>query len=181
CSTKEGELCVNGMSNRSRDSGTANSGILCDVRTEDFGSSDVLAGVRFQEKYERLAFINGGGDFTPPRCSMGEFLSDEASDGSERVRRSLPDFAYEALREAVPDFGRKIKGYDDPSAVITAVETRSSSPVRILRNETGESNIRGIYPAGEGAGYAGGITSAACDGIRAAWHAAETGLPITAP
>ncbi len=77
CTTAEGELCVNGMSNRKRDSGTANSGILCDVRTEDFGSDDVLAGVRFQEKYERLAFINGGSDFTPPRCSMGEFLDEK--------------------------------------------------------------------------------------------------------
>lgn len=178
CSTKDGELCVNGMSNRMRDSGTANSGILCDVRTSDFGSDDVLAGVRFQEKYERLAFVNGGGDFTPPRCNMEDFLSaEEAGAGSgesktaaEKVCASLPDFASEAIREAIPAFARKIHGYDDPDAVIIAVETRSSSPVRILRGENGESNIKGIYPAGEGAGYAGGITSAACDGIRAAWH-----------
>ena len=169
CTTAEGELCVNGMSNRKRDSGTANSGILCDVRTEDFGSDDVLAGVRFQEKYEKLAFINGGGDFTPPRCSMGDFLEGESPEAS-RVINSLPDFAADAIREAVPDFGRKIKGYDSPDAIVTAVETRSSSPVRIVRDASGESNIRGIYPAGEGAGYAGGITSAACDGIRAAWH-----------
>lgn len=171
CSTKDGELCVNGMSNRKRDSGTANSGILCDVRTEDFGSDDVLAGVRFQEKYERLAFINGGSDFTAPACSMGGFLS-EAPEAA-KVSGSLPAFAAEAIREAVPDFARKIHGYDDPSAVVTAVETRSSSPVRIVRDEHGESNIKGVYPAGEGAGYAGGITSAACDGIRAAWHIIE--------
>ena len=175
CSTAEGELCVNGMSNRKRDSGTANSGILCDVRTADFGSDDVLAGVRFQEKYERLAFINGGGDFTPPGCTMSEFLgnADMNEEGLKRslaVTGSLPPFAAEAIREAVPEFARKIKGYDDPGAVVTAVETRSSSPVRILRNELGESNIQGLYPAGEGAGYAGGITSAACDGIRAARH-----------
>jgi len=173
CSTAEGELCVNGMSNRKRDSGTANSGILCDVRTEDFGSDDVLAGVRFQEKYERLAFRNGGGDFTPPRCSMSEFLGNDEEDEERKKRglavtESLPDFAAEAIKEAVPEFARKIKGYDDPDAVITAVETRSSSPVRILRDAEGESNIRGLYPAGEGVGYAGGITSAACDGIRAA-------------
>ena len=172
---KDGELCVNGMSNRRRDSGTANSGILCDVRTEDFGSSDVLAGVRFQEKYERLAFINGGSDFTAPSCSMAEFQGHEGIDSGGRARGlavsgSLPDFAAEAIREAVPEFARKIHGYDDPSAVVTAVETRSSSPVRIVRDDSGESNIKGIYPAGEGAGYAGGITSAACDGIRAAWH-----------
>ena len=171
CSTKDGELCVNGMSNRKRDSGTANSGILCDVRTEDFGSDDVLAGVRFQEKYERLAFINGGGDFTAPSCSMDAFLSEAPQ--AAKVTASLPDFAAEAIREAVPDFARRIHGYDDPSAVVTAVETRSSSPVRIVRDEHGESNIKGVYPAGEGAGYAGGITSAACDGIRAAWHIIE--------
>ena len=141
------------------------------LRTEDFGSDDVLAGVRFQEKYERLAFENGGGDFTPPSCSMEDFL--EKRDPAEKVIRSLPDFAAEAIREAVPHFARKIHGYDDPAAVITAVETRSSSPVRLLRDENGESSIRGIYPAGEGAGYAGGITSAACDGIRAAWHIME--------
>lgn len=169
CTTAEGELCVNGMSLRRRNSGTANSGILCDVRTEDFGSEDVLAGVRFQEKYERLAFINGGGDFTAPSCSMRDFL-EGSSDRARKVIDSLPEFASDALREAVPAFGRKIKGYDDPEALVTAVETRSSSPVRIVRGEDGESNISGIYPAGEGAGYAGGITSAACDGIRAAWH-----------
>ena len=171
CSTKDGELCVNGMSNRRRDSGTANSGILCDVRTEDFGSDDVLAGVRFQEKYEKLAFMNGGGDFTAPSCRMEDFL--DGSDASGRVIDSLPPFASSAIREAVPDFARRIHGYDDPESVVTAVETRSSSPVRILRDEHGESNIKGIYPAGEGAGYAGGITSAACDGIRAAWHIIE--------
>ena len=172
CTTAEGELCVNGMSRRRRDSGTANSGILCDVKTEDFGSDDVLAGVRFQEKYERLAFLNGGSDFTPPRCSMKDFLEGE-SGPARSVIDSLPGFASEALREAVPHFARRIHGYDDPDAVVTAVETRSSSPVRIVRGETGESSMGGIYPAGEGAGYAGGITSAACDGIRAAWHIVE--------
>jgi uncharacterized FAD-dependent dehydrogenase len=141
------------------------------VRTEDFGSDDVLAGVRFQEKYERLAFINGGGDFTAPACSMEAFLAGAPESG--KVTGSLPSFAAEAIREAVPDFARKIHGYDDPAAVVTAVETRSSSPVRIVRDEQGESNIKGVYPAGEGAGYAGGITSAACDGIRAAWHIIE--------
>ena len=178
CSTRDGELCVNGMSNRKRDSGTANSGILCDVRTDDFGSDDVLAGVRFQEKYERLAFVNGGGDFTAPSCSMKAFLDGPDADGNARkVTDSLPAFAAEAIREAVPVFARKIRGYDDPDAVVTAVETRSSSPVKIVRDQKGESNIQGIYPAGEGAGYAGGITSAACDGIRAAWHITEKYAP----
>ena len=176
CSTAEGELCVNGMSNRKRDSGVANSGILCDVRTEDFGSDDVLAGVRFQEKYERLAFKNGGGNYDPPTCTMDGFLSEDKS--ADPVIDSLPAFASEAIREAVPAFARKIKKYDSPDAVVKAVETRSSSPVRILRDEHGESNIKGIYPAGEGAGYAGGITSAAIDGIRAARHIIERYSPF---
>lgn len=166
CSNRDGELCVNGMSNRKRDSGTANSGILCDVRVEDFGADDVLAGVRFQEKWERLAFENGGGNFNPPTALMKDFL--EGNDAARPVIDSLPDYASEAIREAVPFFARRIKGYDSPDAVIKATETRSSSPVRILRGDGFESNIQGIYPAGEGAGYAGGITSAACDGIKAA-------------
>lgn len=205
CSTAEGELCVNGMSNRKRDSGTANSGILCDVRCEDYNNgdeADVLAGVRFQQHYERLAYQNGlkqhGRKYIAPQCSMAEFLAagsgasqngvaDNAADDHNAadsdvtdlsaadsdvrfVIDSLPPFAAEAIIEAVPVFARRIRGYDSPDAVIKAVETRSSSPVRILRNGDGESNIRGIYPAGEGAGYAGGITSAACDGIRAAEH-----------
>ena len=91
-------------------------------------------------------------------------------------RRAAEDRAAESrarIEKAVPEFARRIHGYDDPAAVVTAVETRSSSPVRIIRDESGESNIKGVYPAGEGAGYAGGITSAACDGIRAAWHIIE--------
>ena len=172
CSTKDGELCVNGMSNRKRDSGTANSGILCDVRREDYNNGnpeDVLAGVRFQEKYEKLAFENGRANFEPPTASMKDFLEKK----SPQIDNSLPLFAAESIREAISDFARKIKDFDNPDAVIKAVETRSSSPVRILRGKNGESNIDGIYPAGEGAGYAGGITSAACDGIKIANHLIE--------
>lgn len=191
CSTAEGELCVNGMSNRKRDSGTANSGILCDVRCEDYNNgdeTDILAGVRFQQHYERLAYQNGlkqhDRKYIAPQCRMAEFLAADfsasnnngtagfnaADSDAHYVIDSLPPFAASAIAEAVPVFARRIRGYDSPDAVIKAVETRSSSPVRILRNGNGESNIRGIYPAGEGAGYAGGITSAACDGIRAAEH-----------
>ena len=172
CTTEPGEICVNGMSNRKRDSGTANSGILCDVRKSDYNNGDeqdVLAGVRFQQKYERLAFENGGSNFSPPTAEMGDFLDGNAP----QIDNSLPDFAATAIKEAVPNFARKIKGYDNPNVIVTAVETRSSSPVRILRDSAGESNIRGIYPAGEGAGYAGGITSAACDGIKIANHLIE--------
>lgn len=166
CATDEGELCVNGMSKRRRNSGTANSGILCDVRTDDFDGSDALAGVRFQQKYERLAFVNGGGNFKSPECTMKEFMDKSGTS----VINSMPDFAYEAIREAIPNFARKIKGYDSDAAIINAVETRSSAPLRVIRNkDTGESSrIRGIYPTGEGSGYAGGIMSAACDGIKQA-------------
>lgn len=166
CTTQEGEICVNGMSNRLRNSGTANSGILCDVRVSDFCSEDVLAGVAFQRKYEKLAFENGGSNYLPPTCTMKEFLNGSSSP----VINSLPMFAYEAIKEAIPFFANKIHGYDDDNAIIKAVETRSSAPVRVLRDKTSGESTRftGIYPAGEGCGYAGGITSAACDGIRQA-------------
>ena len=166
CATDEKELCVNGMSKRRRNSGTANSGILCDVRTDDFDGSDALAGIRFQQKYERLAFVNGGGNFKSPKCTMKEFMDKSG----ESVINSMPDFAYEAIREAIPHFAKQIKGYDNDDAIINAVETRSSAPLRVLRDKnTGESTkVRGIYPTGEGSGYAGGIMSAACDGIKQA-------------
>lgn len=169
-------VVTNGMSNRSRDSGVANSGLLCDVRTSDFGSDHALAGVEFQERYERLAFENGGGNYLPPKCTWKEFKG--KGDNSVRVKNSLPEFAVDAILEAMPNLGRKLKGFDMDEAVFTAVETRSSSPVRFHRNEGMEGYIdsadnervllKGFYPCGEGAGYAGGIISAACDGIKAA-------------
>lgn len=150
------------MSNSSRDSGTANSGLLVDVRTSDFPTKHPLAGVELQRKYERLAYENGGGRL--PVTSYGEFRSDE----SDKVRRSLPDFAAEAIIEAMPYLGRKLSGFDSDEAVMTGVETRSSSPVRIIRGEDMQTSVSGVYPAGEGPGYAGGIMSAAVDGIKAA-------------
>ena len=157
--SSEGMTVTNGMSYSARDGEFANSALLVDVRTSDFASDDVLAGVEFQEKYEKLAYQNGN----PPKCSWGEF-----SGGGTAVEHSLPEFAVEAMKEAMPFLGRKLKGFDDPAAVMTAVESRSSSPVRIIRDDGFQSEIRGLYPAGEGAGYAGGITSAAVDGIRVA-------------
>ncbi len=165
-STAKGELSVNGMSLRKRDSGIANSGILCDVRCSDFGSDDVLAGIDFQRRYERIAFINGGGNYTPPKSKYIEFLHDMGE--GIKVNQCLPDFAREAIKEAIPKFGKKIKGFDNKDAILKAVETRSSSPVRIIRDKNYESNILGVFPCGEGAGYAGGITSAACDGLKIA-------------
>ena len=161
-----GTLCVNGMSNRNRDSGTANAGILVDVRTSDFGGERALAGVDFQERWERAAFVQGGKTYSAPSCSWAAFR--DGLPAADKVIACLPDFAVTALREGIAAFGQKIAGFDDDSAKITAVETRSSSPVRILRGETFESTVAGLYPAGEGAGYAGGITSAACDGLRVA-------------
>ncbi len=155
----KGTTVTNGMSYSARDGGFANSALLVDVRTSDFPSDDVLAGVEFQEKYEKLAYANGN----PPKCSWGEFVKGDTS-----VEKSLPEFAAAAMKEAMPYLGRKLRGFDDPAAMMTAVESRSSSPVRILRDESCQSEIKGLYPAGEGAGYAGGITSAAVDGIKVA-------------
>ena len=190
-SSQEGGVVTNGMSYHDRDSGTANSALLCDVRVSDFGSDHVLAGVEFQEKYERLAFQNGGGCYRPPKCSWGQFknpddsaLSSEEKAEAKAVENSLPGFAVDAIREAMPHLGRKLKGFDRDDAVMTAVEARSSSPVRFARNEglmgsIGGQTLEGFFPCGEGAGYAGGIMSAAVDGIKAAeaiimnWKPAE--------
>lgn len=164
-SSEKGGIVVNGMSLHARDSGKANSALLCDVRTDDFGSDDVLAGVSFQEKYERQAFRMAGGSYAPPAATWGALRDGFAP----HVEGCLPEFAVAALRRAMPEFGKKIKGFDSDDAMVYAVETRSSSPVRILRGKDGQSlSLKGLYPCGEGAGYAGGITSAAVDGIKMA-------------
>ena len=159
-SSSKGQVVTNGMSLRARDSGLANSALLVDVRTEDFGSEHPLARVTFQEKYEKKAYELGGG-YNFPTCKWKDF---EGSD----VVKCLPSFATEAMKEAMPHLGKKLKGFDSPDALLRAVETRSSSPVRTIRDKDMQSNIKGLYPAGEGAGYAGGIVSAAVDGIKAA-------------
>jgi uncharacterized FAD-dependent dehydrogenase len=177
-SSVPGMLAVNGMSNSDRGSGTANSALLADVLPEDYDSDHPLAGVAFQEKYERLAFELGGGK--PPKQTVGAFM-DKTQPG---IDGCLPGFVSGALREALPKLGRKLKGFDSPDALMTAVESRSSSPVRVKRDpETLEAfasgpsgdtaAIKGLYPAGEGAGYAGGIMSAAADGVRIAVKIAE--------
>ncbi|MDO4392842.1 MAG: NAD(FAD)-utilizing dehydrogenase [Bacillota bacterium] len=163
-SSIERTVVTNGMSNSARDSGTANSGLLVDVRTSDFESEHPLAGIEFQHKYEKLAYEAATGGASMPVTNYGHFRDRK----DDPVRKSLPDFAQEAIIEAMPHFGRKIAGFDRESSVMTGVETRSSSPVRILRDSRGESSIKGIMPAGEGPGYAGGIMSAAIDGIKTA-------------
>ncbi len=201
-SSEESGMVVNGMSYHGRDSGIANSALLCDVRTSDFGSDDVLAGVVFQEKYERLAFEAGqrqaasarpeadpgrryvspagtqpvsGQAYCPPKSTWGQLRDGQAPE----VEGCLPGFAVEAFKEAMPHLGRKLHGFDADDAIVTAVETRSSSPVRIVRGEAYESvTVQGLYPCGEGAGYAGGITSAAVDGIRVAEAVIAHWLPL---
>ena len=165
-SSQDGGVVTNGMSNHKRDSGTANSGLLVDVRVSDFDGDDALAGVDFQEKYERLAYKNGGGRYAFPKTCWSNFRDGDKD--AKAVIDSLPSFAVESIREAMPYLGRKLKGFDDDNAVMKAVETRSSSPVRFFRDDMLQGSIKGLYPAGEGAGYAGGITSAACDGIKVA-------------
>ena len=181
-SSEEGRLVVNGMSVFSRNGRNANSAVLCNVEPEDFGSDDVLSGVDFQQKYEEMAYIAGGSNYCAPAQLVGDFLKNIPSKSCRSVKPTyprgvrwgnlsdcLPDFAIKSIREALVIFGRKLRGFDDKDAVLTGVETRSSSPVRIKRNEQYQSvNMQGLYPCGEGAGYAGGITSAAVDGIRIA-------------
>lgn len=181
-SCEEGKLVVNGMSKFDRSGVNSNSAVLCNVEPTDFHSNHVLAGIDFQQKYEILAFELGGGNYSAPAQLLGDFLKKRASRGAGHIQptyprgvtwcdlsKCLPQFAVEAIREALVIFGRKLRGFDNKDAVLTGVETRSSSPVRIKRNEQYQSvNLSGLYPCGEGAGYAGGITSAAVDGIRIA-------------
>lgn len=178
--TQEGHINTNGMSEYAQDGENSNSALLVNIKQEDFESDHPLAGIAFQEKWEKQAFEVGGGNFHAPIQLVGDFLRHQASNSIRSVEPTykpgftltsldtcLPEFVSTSLREALPKLDNKIHGFAHPDAVLTAVETRSSAPVRITRNpETLESNIRGIYPAGEGAGYAGGIVSSAVDGIR---------------
>ena len=165
-SSQEGGVVTNGMSNRTRSGKYANSAVLVDVKTSDFESEHPLAGIAFQEKYETIAYQKAGEQYKAPQATWSEFERGAAS--ALPVIESLPDFAVNGIKEAMPYFARRLKNFDDPGARLYAVESRSSSPVRINRDEHFQSNIMGIYPGGEGAGYAGGIMSAAVDGIKIA-------------
>ena len=179
--SETGRVVTNGMSEFARDRENINGGLLVSVTPEDFGSGDVLAGVAFQRTLEEAAYRAGGETYAAPAQTVGDFLAHRASMGPGSVTPSyrpgvrwcdlhecLPDFVCASLEEALPVLERKIHGFASPDAVLTAVETRSSSPVRIVRDETYQSALRGLYPCGEGAGYAGGIMSAAADGIHCA-------------
>lgn len=180
--SEEGSVVTNGMSRHARDGKNANSAVLCTVFKEDYGATPERA-IAFQEKIERAAFTAGGGDFSAPIITVGDFLAgnlkSEPTDvspsymnGGVRLARPesyLPPFVTNGIQRAIGAFARQIDGFDVPYAVLTGAETRSSSPVRILRtDERTALGMPNIYPIGEGAGYAGGITSAAIDGVRTA-------------
>ncbi|PXA86265.1 hypothetical protein DMC25_02350 [Caulobacter sp. D4A] len=175
-------VVTNGMSQYSRNERNANSGFVVAIDPERDYPGHPLAGVEFQRKWESLAFTAGGGDYKAPAQKVGDFLAGRASEALGEVSPSykpgikmtdlaecLPPFVLEAMREALPVFGRQIAGYDHPDVLMTGVETRTSSPIRITRGKDGQSlNTAGLFPAGEGAGYAGGILSAGVDGIKIA-------------
>ncbi|MBQ9325833.1 MAG: hypothetical protein IJ246_08685 [Clostridia bacterium] len=178
-SSEEGRLCVNGMSEHARDGVNANSALLVGIRPEDFGSDDVLAGMHLQRRIEEAAFQAGGGGYLAPVQRVGDFLSGQATTALGDVlptyrpgctltdiSRIFPDFMVNDLRIGLREMGRQLRGFDMPDALLTAPEARSSSPVRLVRGKDGCAlGFDGVYPCGEGAGYAGGIMSAAVDGI----------------
>ena len=177
-----GGVVTNGMSNYARDGLNANSALIAQVNAQDFGSDHPLAGIAFQRKLERAAFQAGGKNYAAPVQLVGDFLKGKTSAKFGEVqptyaagtafadlRETLGDSITNALKSAIVDMDRRLKGFASPEAVLTGVETRTSSPVRIERGEDLQSvSVRGLYPCGEGAGYAGGITSAAADGLRIA-------------
>jgi uncharacterized FAD-dependent dehydrogenase len=179
--SEPGRVVTNGMSQYSRNERNANAGIVVGIDARDY-PGDVLAGVEFQRRWESAAFVAGGETYAAPGQLVGDFLAGRASTALGDVVPSykpgvtptdlaacLPDYAIEAIREALPAFGRQISGFDRPDAVLTGVETRTSAPLRITRGKDFQSlNTRGLFPAGEGAGYAGGILSAGVDGIKVA-------------
>ncbi|PKM50683.1 MAG: hypothetical protein CVV02_10385 [Firmicutes bacterium HGW-Firmicutes-7] len=180
-SSETGHLVTNGMSYFNRDGKNANSAVLVNITPDDFGSTDVLAGIEYQRKWEAAAFKLGGSNYKMPIQLWSDFLNNEVSTKIGAItpnlkgqytfanlNQCLPTYVTEALKEGILEFDMKIKGFANSDAILTGVETRSSSPVRILRNEQYESSIKGLYPCGEGAGYAGGIMSAAIDGIKTA-------------
>ena len=180
--SEAGCVATNGMSQYSRNERNANAGIVVGITPEVDYPGHVLAGIALQRQWESAAFVAGGSSYAAPAQLVGDFIAAKASTELGSVIPSyrpgvtptdlascLPDYAITAIREALPAFGRQIKGFDRADAVLTGVETRTSSPIRILRGDDFQSlNTPGLYPAGEGAGFAGGILSAAIDGIKVA-------------
>jgi uncharacterized FAD-dependent dehydrogenase len=175
-------VVTNGMSQCSRNERNANAGIVVAITPDTDYPGHPLAGIALQRQWESAAFAAGGGDYRAPVQLVGDFIAAKASRELGEVIPSyrpgvtptdlsscLPQYAIAAIREALPAFGRQIKGFDRHDAVLTGVETRTSSPIRVPRGQDMQSlTVRGLYPAGEGAGFAGGILSAAMDGIKVA-------------
>ena len=181
-SSEQGRLAVNGMSCYERDAENSNSALLVNINTTDYKSSHPLAGMYFQCELEEKAYIAGGSDYSAPVILVGDFLNGRITKKLGSIKPSykpkirfaspdeyLPDFVCESLKLGIREMSKKIKGFDNPDAVLTGIESRSSSPVRINRGESLESlSVGGLFPCGEGAGYAGGIISAAVDGMKCA-------------
>ena len=180
--SEKNTVVTNGMSEFARDKTNSNAALLVSVSPDDIGSDEILKGMYFQRELEQKAFLAGGADFCAPVSRVEDFLRREVSRSFGEVLPSyrpgtgfaemddiLPSFITDSLREALPMIDRRLSGFSHPDAILTAVESRSSSPVRIIRDESMQSvTLRGLYPCGEGAGYAGGIVSAAVDGIKVA-------------
>tara|TARA_R100000935_G_scaffold57711_1_gene92311 strand:- start:3446 stop:4072 length:627 start_codon:yes stop_codon:yes gene_type:complete len=181
--SEPGRVVTNGMSQYSRNERNANAGIVVGIHPEKDFPGSPLAGVELQEQLESRAYELGGSDYCAPGQLVGDFIRGKASSSLGEVQPSyqpgvllgdlaqaLPGYAIDAIREALPAFGKQIRGFDRHDAVLTGIETRTSSPVRIKRDNLSlqSLNTRGLYPAGEGAGYAGGILSAGVDGIKVA-------------
>lgn len=180
-SSEEGTIVTNGMSTFARDGENANSAILVNVSPEDFKGDSPLEGMYFQKDLEEKTFKLGGSNYNAPIQRVEDFINNKKSTTIGKIKPSykpgvtlsnlqeiLPDFVTETLKEGIIYFDTKIKGFANPDAILTGVETRSSSPITIIRNDKKMTNIEGMYPCGEGAGYAGGIMSAAIDGIKVA-------------
>lgn len=178
-SSEKNRLVTNGMSRYKRDETNANSALLVSVYPKDFGSDHPLAGVTYQRRWEEKAFDLGGGNYYAPVQRVEDFLKGRKTKELgevipsykpgyvfENLENTLPSYVWETMKEGLPNLDRKLRGFGYGDAILTGVETRSSSPIRIVRKGNYESNIKGLYPAGEGAGYAGGIISAAVDGIK---------------
>ncbi len=191
-SSEEGGVVTNGMSESMRDHENSNSALLVNVNPSDFGSDHPLAGVLYQRQIEQKAFLLGGSNYHAPIQLVGDFLNDQKSTKLGSVKPSyrpgyqfaelkelFPNYVTETLKEALHDFNRKIHGFSMHDAILTGPETRSSSPIRMIRDEHHQSNILGLYPMGEGAGYAGGIMSSAVDGMKTAEKIIETYQSLT--
>lgn len=179
--SEKGGVIVNGMSSLARDGKNANSALLVGIEPKDFPSDHPLAGIYYQKEIEHKAFLLGGSDYRAPAQLVGDFLAGKESRKLGNVeptcptgvtltdiRECLPQKVTATMQSAIVEMDKKLNGFNLYDAVLTAPETRSSSSVRILRDEFCQCNVRGVYPCGEGAGYAGGIVSAAVDGIKCA-------------